>query len=459
MASKTDNTTLLGTISFITFCVMIIFSALAYGTVHQPIIAAFYLVVALLLILWAVDSFRTGRLVLSDSPLQIPLLAAAIYAWIQIFPFGTVADIAGVDGVPRTISLDPYSTSMTALHFFALFLFFALLLPRLDSAGRLRRLAAVITVFGFAFAFFAILQSFLSPDRIYGIYEVQNAVPFGSFVNRHNFAAYMELTIALPLGMLFAGSVERDKRLLFVTAASLMGVALLLSGSRGGLVAFAAQLIFLAFVSARAITGNTFLLRAALIVVLLAAIVGGAIFVGGETSLTRIAETAASKDVTTDRAHIWRVTLDVIKSNLPLGAGLGAFGIAYTAHDSYGGMERVEQAHNDYLQVVADAGIPGILIGGAFLFFLFKAGRIAVKVDNRFRRGIALGAASGCFAILVHSLFDFVLHTTAISILFLTLVALIVASRNSYSDDIPDEPRPKHGRREPLSSKIAKFRS
>jgi hypothetical protein len=43
---------------------------------------------------------------------------------------------------------------------------------------------------------------------------------------------------------------------------------------------------------------------------------------------------------------------------------------------------------------------------------------------DAFRRGVALGALSGCFAALVHSFFDFPLHTTANGLLFLTLAAL-----------------------------------
>ena len=164
-------------------------------------------------------------------------------------------------------------------------------------------------------------------------------------------------------------------------------------------------------------------------------IIAGAVLVGGETSLTRIAETAASDNITTDRLHIWSVTLQVITANLPFGAGIGAFGVAYTPFDTFNGLGRVEQAHNDYLQVLADAGIVGLMIGAFFLYFLFRTGLQNIKTKNNFRRGVAVGAFAGCFAILVHSFFDFVLHTTAISILFLTLTALVVASRKNADED------------------------
>ena len=425
-------------IAFILMAGVVIFATLAYGAVHQPILAFFYVLTAVLLVLWALDSFRTGAVEISPSKLQIPLYAAAVYGLIQTLPVGTIAEIAGLQNVPRTISLDPFATQMSALHFFALALFFSLSLVLINSAARIRTLVAVISVFGFAFAFFAILQSFLSPGKIYGIYEARFAVPFGSFVNRHNFAAYMEMTIGLPLGMLFAGVVARDKRLLYITGIALMGVALLMSGSRGGLVAFLAQVIFLIILTTSSKSRNGLYLKIGFAVILVAAITAGSIFIGGESSLTRIAETAASNDVTTDRGHIWAVTTKVIANNIPLGAGFGALGVAYTPYDSHSGLERVEQAHNDYLQVAADAGVVGVVIGLFFLFWLFRAGIAAVRTENLYRRGVAVGALAGCFAVLVHSIFDFVLHTTAISLLFISLMVLIVAAGRKYTDDIED---------------------
>ena len=147
------------------------------------------------------------------------------------------------------------------------------------------------------------------------------------------------------------------------------------------------------------------------------------------------------------RSNIWSVTLEVIKANLPFGAGLGAFGVAYTPHDTMSGLERAEQAHNDYLQVLADAGLVGLIIGAFFLVRLFMLGKEALAIRNNYRQGIAFGALAGIFAILVHSIFDFVLHTTAVSVLFVTLIALLVASRGSYSDDVEDVPSEHASRR------------
>jgi O-antigen ligase len=296
-----------------------------------------------------------------------------------------------------------------------------------------------LTIFGFVFAFFAILQGVLSPTKIYGIYERQFAQPYGSFVNRHNFAAYMEMMLALPAGLLMTGAVKRDQRLLYLTAIILMAVALFLSGSRGGLISLMSELILLVMLATPIHGTKKVVVRLALAAAILIAVVAGTMFVGGESSLTRIAETASSKDISTNRTHIWAVTVDVIKNNLPFGAGLGAFGVAYTPTDNMSGMERAEQAGDDYLQTLSDAGIPGLLIGGAFLFFLVRTALRNVRRQNDFRRAVAIGATAGIFSVLVHSLFDFVLHTTAISVLFLLLVALLVAAGRQYPDDIRND--------------------
>jgi O-antigen ligase len=434
--AKDIEKTLTSKIIFVLLSVCIVFTALAYGTVHQPTIALFYLITAAIVVLWAIDSFQTGIFRFNKTLLQIPVIGTVVYALIQVIPFGTLAETGGVSGIGRTISLEPFWTQMFALHFLALFFIFAASLTFLDSASRLRKMTLLITIFGFGFAFFAILQAVLSPTKIYGIYEVEYAKPFGSFVNRHNFAAYIEMVIAIPLGLLFTGAIPRDKRLIYLTAIGLMGIALVLSGSRGGLVSLLAMVVFILILTNKSRDSGKAGLKIGLTVLLVAVIIGGAILIGGESSLTRFAETAVSNDITTNRTHIWNVTLQVIKNNLPFGAGIGAFAAAYTPYDTMNGIERVEQAHNDYLQILADAGIVGLILAGFFVYQLFRTGLESIKTENLFRRGVAIGALAGCFAILVHSLFDFVLHTTAITVLFLTLVSMVVVSGRSFADDL-----------------------
>ncbi|MBV9242559.1 MAG: O-antigen ligase family protein [Acidobacteria bacterium] len=436
-------------IAFLLILVVFVAMTMLYGGVHQPILALFYISAAVLALLCAAGAWAKGLRV-SKSLLQIPLLALGLYAILQVIPFATTND-GGVNGIPRTISVDPFATSIAAVQIFSLVVFFAAMLVSFNSAKRLRALAAFIAIFGAAYAFFAILQSVLSPEMIYGIYKpATGGNPFGTFVNRNDYAAMMVMFSSLPLGMVFSGAVPGERKLLYLVAVALMATSLLLSQSRGGLVAFVAEVLFLVIVTSRGRGTKTVALKVGLSALFLLTAIGGAVFVGGETSLMRFGRKDVAVEApseTTSRFHIWSVTTRMIAHSLPFGVGVGAFPAVYPEYDTGSGFERVEQAHNDYLQLVSDAGLVGVVLGGLFIYALVRQARTSVKVENGLRHGIAVGALAGIVAILVHSLFDFVLHITAVSLLFLMLVAMLVASARNYQDDVPDFDEPRRNSR------------
>ena len=164
------------------------------------------------------------------------------------------------------------------------------------------------------------------------------------------------------------------------------------------------------------------------------------LLLGGEVSIYRFIDSVNTDDPTTGRAHFWAVTLDIIKAHPVVGTGLGAFGVIYTRYDSRNGLFRLEQAHNDYLQVLSDAGIIGAVLAFSFVALLFWKAISRARSKDDFRRGVALAALSGCFAVLVHSFFDFTLHTPSNALLFLVMAAL--ATLNGRVE----APRRKHRR-------------
>ena len=137
----------------------------------------------------------------------------------------------------------------------------------------------------------------------------------------------------------------------------------------------------------------------------------GVILLGGEFSINRFIDSVNTDDPTTGRAHFWAVTVDIIKAHPFVGTGLGAFGVIYTRYDSRNGLYRLEQAHNDYLQILSDAGI-GALLALSFVVLLFYKALSRARSRDDFRRGVALAALSGCFAVLAqlfrfHAAHDF----------------------------------------------------
>src|SRR6266849_973120 len=268
---------------------------------------------------------------------------------------------------------------------------------------------------------------------------------FGPFINRHHFAGYMELTMALPLGLIFSNAVEREKKFIYMFAAALMAVALVMTNSRGGIVSLVAELLFL--VSLMGIGRRhskkrrekrhrlrSAAARAGLALTMVIVLFGSVALLGGEEALSRLVGSVNADDPTTGRAHFWSVTVDIIKNHPVIGTGRGAFGVVYTGYDTRNGLYRLEQAHNDYLQVLSDGGIVGAVLGLVFLVALFRMGFARRESRDDFRRGVATGALAGCFAVLVHSFFDFTLHTTSNSLLFLVLAAL--ATMNGRVEEV-----------------------
>ncbi len=422
---------------FLTLCIAIVLSALAYGTVHYWALAIFDLGAVLLGFLWLADGLRLGSIRMSRNALQLPIFGMLLLGLFQLLPLRSIAGAGVLSTAGKTsLSLDPNSTRLVLVQFTALLIYFSATLVFVDSPHRLRILVRTITIFGFALALFGMTQSFTAGNKVYWVGELEQSVAFGPFINRHHFAGYMELTIALPLGLLFSGAIKGEKRLLYIFAAVLMGMALILTNSRGGIISLIAEIFFLALFSGvrrrrnaeeenrpqqRARDG---IVRASLALLLVLGLIGGAALFGGEQALSRFVGTVNTDDPSTGRAHFWNVTLDIIRANPLVGAGLGSFGVVYTRYDSRNGLFRLEQAHNDYLQVLADSGVIGAALGLFFIVALFRVGFLRRERNERFRRGVALGALSGCFAVLVHSFFDFTLHTTANALLFLILAAL-----------------------------------
>ena len=412
-----------------------VLTTMAYGTVHYWALAVFAATAAGMVCLWCLDGLVLRSVRLSKNLLQLPLIGMILLGLIQLLPLRSAADNAGLSlTLSRSLSLDPYATRLVLVQVTSLLIYFAATLIFIDTPRRLRTLTRTIIIFGFLLAMFGLTQSFTSDGtKVYWFRQLTQSTAFGPFINRHHFAGYMELTLALPLGLLFSGSIEAHKRPLYAFAAMLMGVALIMTNSRGGIISLAAEILFLVVIAGfglrrehqeRAKRIKAIIIRTALAVGMVIVLIVGAVAFGGADVFNRLLGTTNAADPTTGRSHYWSVTLDVIKTNPILGSGLGSLGVIYTRFDTRNGMYRLEQAHNDYLQTLSDGGIVGAILGLTFLILLFRKAFIRRNTDDKFRRGVATGALAGCFAVLVHSAFDFTLHTTSNALLFLILAAM-----------------------------------
>jgi len=227
-----------------------------------------------------------------------------------------------------------------------------------------------------------------------------------------------------------------------------MCAGIVLSASRGGVLALGAEVVFLALIAVpswfhsrsadRARRAGVLIRAAAALVIGAAAIIGASALVGSEGLVQNFAqiqaETQGQLPATErfSRRDIWNSTVDLIKDHPLVGVGLGAFQFAYTRYDKSSGAQRVEQSHNDYLQVLADSGLVGGAILLSFIILLFARGFAAAGTHDRRRRAIVFGALAGCFAIAVHSFVEFNLQVTSNAQMFLALAALATAGRRKH---------------------------
>lgn len=429
-------------IVFFLLCATLVFSVVAYGAVDAWALGALSLVSGVVAVLWLGEAFFKKEFYFNPSLLPVPLLGLIGIGLVQLLPLRS--DVAGdlLAAPPvASLSLNPYATRLFIVQLVVYFVFFAAALTFVNNRKRLKNIVLLTIIFGAAMAFFGILQRLASPEAIiYGVRPTPHAIPFASFVNQHHFAAFMNMTLGLTLGILFGKAAKKDKNLLLVIAAFLMGIALILTGSRGALISFVGVLGFL--VAPRFLNGNNSAEisesggnqnRFFILIGALALIIGlfGAVFLLGEDqSLMRgVGLQSGQGDLTNGRIHFWTIALKIFFDHPILGAGLNAFGVAFTGYDTWNGVYRVEQAHNDYLQTLADAGIVGFVCVAAFVYLLFKHALTTMKSSpSVFRRSVAHGALAGCFGILIHSLFDFPLRTPSNAFFFLTLTTIATVS-------------------------------
>jgi O-antigen ligase len=409
-----------------------------------------------MILLWAAGAWRSSDFHLNVSAMYLPLVGWIGIGLIQLLPLRDVAAITEILGTPASaaLSIDQFATRFFVIRLFFYLVFFAAALTFVSTEKRLSRVAWFVILFGSLIAFFGILQWLARPDAIYGLRPTPQAIPFGPFVNQHHFAALMEMTGGLTLGVIFSGGTKKDKLPLLLIAVALMMLSVVLTGSRGGVISFAATAIFAMLATARyghsakasgdrnASRISKWVLPGGIVVAVLLLIAGIALFLGGEQSLLRgTGIENAQSDLTSGRAQFWLAGWRVFVSHPIIGTGFDTFAAAFTSVDVSNGLFRVEQVHNDYLQTLADGGLAGFACLAAFLWLLFSRGIAAIKSRaGRLHKGIAIGSLAGCFGIAVHSFVDFPLRTPANAFFFLMLAALATVTAGRDTSGTVSEP-------------------
>jgi O-antigen ligase len=266
---------------------------------------------------------------------------------------------------------------------------------------------------------FALLGIVLSSAGVFSVqwgFEKIPLIPGGLFskiphlisdtINANVLAGYLVFIIPLALGILMANlqNLQNVEKIIFGVSIICMTLILILSQSRGAVIALGFSLIGLILL----LWKRGWILIA---VSVLGAFLAASLF--GFTQLLSMLSSPGSIIGTTEgRVEIWSRAISIIHDFPLTGVGMGLFGPVgdplYPLSSYAPGI--VPHAHNLLLQVGVDLGIPGLIAWLAIWLLisycawqLFYAGKV---YKDGWALGIGSGVLCGQVALLVHGMTD-----------------------------------------------------
>lgn len=428
---------------------LVVVVAVPYGTVEPWWRAAFVCVVFVLAIIGIVERLLSGLSAIEGAQILAPMLALSLFALLQTFSLQRGETWS-------SISADPYETRFFVLQLLALTLALALLYRYASIPSRIRILIYVVLSVAVASAIYGILRQTMQRSTGFVLPLVKPNQGYGQFINKNHFAFLMEMALGLGLGFIVSGGVKRERVLMFVGMLMPIWTALVLSNSRGGVLAMFSQVIVGTLLLTRVGSINndsvessrfskltrSMAVRLGLVGILTAALLSGVLWVGGDRLLGSFESVSRELDPTASglnegatRRDIWHATGKMFLAHPMVGVGLGGYWIAITSYHQASGTLTPQQAHNEYLELLSSGGVIGFALGVWFIAVLFRNIREQLNSQNRFRGAVCFGATLGITGVAVHSLVDFGLHLLANALIFIVLV-MMATTTNSAEQNI-----------------------
>lgn len=293
------------------------------------------------------------------------------------------------------------------------------------------RFALALLGLGWFEALYGLVQYLSGWQQIFAYKKIYyTAQATGTYINPNHFSGLLEMILPLSLAWTLAwlermeGNEERVPLSAFLTSRGEAAPALVFFGF-STLLLFAGILFSRSragILSAAAAVAATLLLwwirfsrqrwRAAWVVVCLLA---AASLLGVWLGLAPVLERYETLDVDyPSRVAVWQNTLALIQAHPLWGTGLGTFADAYPRVQTTLLNRVVDHAHNDYLQLAAEWGVPGaVLLFGLIFFLLGRTIWACFHSSRSSRQFLAMGSSGGILAILFHSAADFNLQIPA----------------------------------------------
>ena len=338
------------------------------------------------------------------------------------------------------ISVAPASTRLALLLGLALVAAFVLVLALVDSRQRIHRIAQVMVGCAVFQAFFASAMVMSDIDQVPFLDKTfLRSSASGTFVNRNHLAGFLEMNLAIGIGMLVsqlhrlpAANWREFMRRSIDTILSrkfrlrlylvIMVVALVLTRSRMGNVAFFSSLLLCGvagMVLQQRVTRNAVLFFVSLLLIDLY-IVGK--WFGVNEVVDRLQRTTLE---TEKRDEVARDSIVMWQDHFWFGTGADSFFEAYV-HGGYMSPDSLYYRHaeNDYLEIGSGFGFVGFaLLGCAVLRSLWQSIQAQRRRGSSLLQGLGCAICMGITSLLIHSFTDFNLHIPANSLWFVVLLA------------------------------------
>jgi hypothetical protein len=272
-----------------------------------------------------------------------------------------------------------------------------------------RRLRASIIWFGFVVAVEAILQSYLTPGKVYGVFPTgYHEFVMGPIIYHTHFAVFIETILPIAL---FRAADEARVSYSFLGVSAVLLAALVVSASRGGLMIALVEVLSVLALSYR--RQSKVRRRTVIHTVALIGLTGIlTLIVGFETASERF----SSEALTAGRIQFAFSTVHMIAAHPWVGWGLGCWPAVYPAFATFDPGVIVNQAHSDWLQWTAEGGLP---VGIAMLGFALWAIRPAIRSIW----------AIGVLAVLIHASFDYPFSRPAVGAWPILILAMASVSQ------------------------------
>ena len=344
--------------------------------------------------------------------------------------------ILGYPLPPLPLSWAPYRTLASA---YALLPPIAVLLSIVALRDHSERSLAIIVITGalLSIVLGALQAASAGPASWVYFYKYSSPGAVGFFANRNHMATLLLAAIPFSAALFAAGHPHiRSRTTAFAMAIfGAGGLILILAGLvlNGSLAALALAPPVVAF-SGLLLPVGWRLRRVLIPVAALAFAVSVAVLA---TSWIRSDVVASIEtDSLYSRGQIWTLTSRAIAQTFPVGTGLGSFTGVYALQENPATVTVawVNHAHNDYLELILETGLPGLLLTIAFMaWFVVQTVRVwRSPFSSLYSKASTIAAA----AILAHSIVDYPLRTAAIAAIFAACLGMMAGPpRQSRSDE------------------------